>query len=432
MISYCLEKMASLLTMPFTLMALNHKRLFYLLLFSAPLMPMPDAFSIAGIPPTAIIVALILFSILINLPVNGDFYHSFDKLNKIGIFVFLFAMLLFFDFYHVLKGDMAKELPYLMGKIIFIGIALITYLYIDSREEYLKATTLLVFGVIILSILTIISSFLGVEYIGGPRMGPRTYGITMPFNKACGIPMSYGEYGIITMFALPIFLTEITRKMKILGDIKNSYIFLIILLWAIFITQSRSTWLATVITLMVFYVFMSEGKLMLRLFTIAILGLLFIIFFNEVRPIFHALAGKGVYLHNIIGRIESYFYALSIMKDNTLFGYGHSKYQLMHAIYTHFKGITCLHNNFLHQLVSCGILGFLPYIAMYILVICGLIQNVFGIMDHTLRILNVCLLSSIAGSMVELNFYRGYFSEVLAIEIGLALVLTRNRFAVSE
>ena len=39
------------------------------------------------------------------------------------------------------------------------------------------------------------------------------------------------------------------------------------------------------------------------------------------------------------------------------------------------------------------------------------------------KILHVCLFSSLVGSLVELNFYPGFFSEILAVEIGLALVL---------
>jgi O-antigen ligase len=371
--SHYLARLTSIFSMPAILLAWRQKPWFYVFLFVSPIMPMPEALSIGGIPPIAIIVALLVFSMVINLSVDRNLSNSVRKLGKIGIFLFLYSLVLFSDIYWLIMAtNRPAELPFLLGRFIFISIMIITYLNVDSEEEYVKCLRLVSYGVAVLSTLTIISSLFHVG-IGFVRPA-RTYGITMPFDKAIGVPMSGGEFSIICIFALALFLSDTLGKTTLFKSRRISILFLLILLLAIVISQSRNAWLSTAVTLSLFSGLTLRAKRMTLLLMISLIIVIASLFSSEVMSIATMLQGEGIYSKNVMRRLDSFIYAVNIMRSNLALGYGHTYFQEMWARYSG-AGEIVLHNNFLYQLVSGGLICFLPYLSIFAITIYLLRMN---------------------------------------------------------
>ena len=83
-----------------------------------------------------------------------------------------------------------------------------------------------------------------------------------------------------------------------------------------------------------------------------------------------------------------------------------------------------IHNYFIYQLVSRGIFGFLPSVLTFLILILALIEMIY-FAESQIRLISTCLLASLIGGIIELNFYRGFFPELLAIEYGIVFGLYR-------
>jgi O-antigen ligase len=81
-----------------------------------------------------------------------------------------------------------------------------------------------------------------------------------------------------------------------------------------------------------------------------------------------------------------------------------------------------IHNGYLEQLASTGLLGFIPFMGLLFLSFLVLLR-----LSHTgsseWRLLALCLAGSFLANMSVLLAYKGFFSETFAIEYGLMLSL---------
>ena len=68
------------------------------------------------------------------------------------------------------------------------------------------------------------------------------YGVKIPFFKNTGVPRSYGEYGILMSMAWAYWLVNFDRLAHHLRAVSG-----ILLVAAIFVSQSRSTYLAVLV-----------------------------------------------------------------------------------------------------------------------------------------------------------------------------------------
>jgi hypothetical protein len=213
----------------------------------------------------------------------------------------------------------------------------------------------------------------------------------IPFDRTLGVKMGYGGYGMFTLAALPYFISKQNEEFR-LAEIVGV---LVIMFSTLFITQSRSSWIA-----MAFGISMSAAFILLQQYSLRKLASFLTLCSPALLLSIYVMSLTVVNINrrSVEQRVTQYRFAISHMMDYPVFGsgsWGEKFHQLNHLI----------HNPFLRIGTTAG------SVALFLLLFVFLIS--------TLR--SVRLLSS---NLILSNTAFGIMS-------GLFVILVESQFAPS-
>jgi O-antigen ligase len=320
------------------------------------------------------------------------------------------------------------ELRHVIGRLVFFIFILTTHFVVNNQIKYIRVLRLLLVTVSILAMFTIICAIFNVNPFGAhASRNPRVFwSITMPTYRAIGIPMSYGEYGLIINSVLPLFIISLMRNNFIVRRF-SAMAGIIILFLALMITQSRNSWLATLIVIIFLIIFIIcrrsnpylKGATIFWGISTVIIVMVFLS--NAFLFVYEGFA-LGKHASTFVNRLNTNTVAYEVFLEHWLFGAGHNK--VSEQIENQLGLNVVIHNGYLDQLASTGIFGFLPFILLLFLSFSILIK--ISLTGSTFwRPYALCLAASFAANMSVLLAYKGFFSETFAIEYGLMLSLLK-------
>jgi len=244
----------------------------------------------------------------------------------------------------------------------------------------------------------------------------------MIFRRTTGLDMSYGAYGILINSVLPILLVSYWRK-DFWVRRSRALMGIFLLLFALFVTQSRNSWLATFMVLCFFFAVLAFRSPDIFMKIIVVFGLAFgavITVFFLADYLFYIFKGFALEKHasTFYRRLEADRLAVGLFLGHPLFGVGHEA--ITEEIYKHLGWEVMIHNAYLDQLTSTGVFGFIPFLALLALSFFGLMQIARKGAAYW-RPYALCLAASLVANMMCLMAYKGFFSATYAIEYGLML-----------
>jgi hypothetical protein len=293
--------------------------LYYFFVLVNPFLPMS---MLMVVPLQVFFGGLFLFWLLFRLQVGGRRPHY--PLQH--LFYVLFAWVLLADLINLGRLGTWQELRHLAGRLTFLVFILTTYAVVRDPQRYLRVLRLLMVSVLTLAFFTIVCALFKINPLGAHvSLNPRVFwGAAMPFERHIGVPMSYGEYGLVINSVLPLFWVSVWQKNFLL---KRSWALLglAVLLLAVFITQSRNSWLATflVMTFLTGIMILRPANVFLKGIAVllGLLGLLVAVGWlaNELHYVFTGFA-EGRQIHSFERRLEVDSLAYTLFLNNWFFG----------------------------------------------------------------------------------------------------------------
>lgn len=373
---------------------------FAVFIFFAIAYPMPTQSKLGYLSP--LIVGLLGCFLILNLARLQTVFYWNTYVFKILI---VFLLLIISDHLCGLFFNPTQQLLYLGARVATIVIFLAGLSFFPSFLNLTRIIKIYIWSIIILSLLTIAE---GVSFIkfGARIIPPRTFfGVTIPFNKAVGFNMSDGEFGIMVAPAFLYLLIQFFSKSGFKPLIGRTLMIITIGL-ALFISQSRSTWLGLVLSIgAVIFMFPKKKNRKLLLFCAVVLGIVLLLT-NIFSFILKGFTGEGTYKKNVFARLNAYLLGWDYFKRNPLVGVGHGN-----ATYMVFSRNILIHNQIIDQLASAGILGAIPLLALYIIFFRTALRLYRDAKDNEIRVLTIWITASMVHAFTELMLYRGFYSE---------------------
>ena len=239
--------------------------------------------------------------------------------------------------------------------------------------------------------------------------------------------MSYGEVGMLSSFALSCGLAGILFAKKAattIGQKVLPFLVTILTLVAIFLTQSRSIWLASIITIFVLLTVsilrLKRKKLSVSVlfFVGSIIVVLIIANMDNLLAILDTLTGEGRNRQNVMNRLYNFSFGFNELLLHPL-GHGNGYATSILGNTIRLGEPTVIHNYFAHNIVAQGLIGLMPLLLFTVMFfrLFKIILSHDDIYYHNASKLLGCL----TGSFITLNFYKGTFPEILYIIFGLTL-----------
>lgn len=279
--------------------------------------------------------------------------------------------------------------------VTYIGVLLLStvlLLYVDSISDAKRVLRAAFLSAVVVSILTIVHSITypaGLPF-GRDYLGQRTVaGVTVPFQRTIWLPTSYSGFGMMLMIGTPYYLyIALKKRSKIILFGVSSILF------AVLISQSRSTWAATVLALFIVisgYIIKERGE------KANITYLLSVIF----PTILLLPAGLNVLISiradTFFSRIKQYQAALDIMQSNPLVGEGLNNVEQSYA--------GSIHSEFFRLGAEAGVVAFLLFITIWTIPILSVSKGIFS--SSSGYALKIGVLASIIAMIIESNMAPG-------------------------
>jgi len=397
--------------------------LFAAFLFLAIAYPMPTQSKLGLISPLTVGV-LGLFLLLYFLRFQVILYWNTYVFKMFIAFLFL----LISDLLSGLFFNPIQQLQYLAARAAMVIIFFAGLSFFPSLANLTKIIKVYIWSIIILSLLTIAKGLSLIKF-GTTTSRPRIYfGVTMPFKKAIGFDMSDGEFGLMVAPAFLFLLMQFFPKSG-LKPLKGRTFLTVITGLALFISQSRSTWLGLVLAVLVMIIMQAKGKYRkILVISAVILGIIFLMT-NAYSFIFKGFTGGGVYKRGVTGRIYALQAGFDYFKRSPLIGVGHGNatYKIPDLNRT-----LVIHNQIIDQLASAGILGVVPLLALYIIFFRTALRVYRDAKDSKLQAFTIWITASMVHVLTELMLYRGFYSEHLPWYFALLGILYSIQYGYKE
>jgi O-antigen ligase len=368
---------------------------------------------------------VIMFSVILLARVAINEGEYWDNARFLYIYVFLWLIIA-----HIVNalrfGLGFGELRLLFGRISFGVITFTTYYLVRNLHDYCKILRIFCYSVLVFSVIIVLASLLNIDPFGVMTKNPRVYwGKSMIFNKTTFLVISDGELGIIFVSAIPILIYSINRSVKLLST-RFAAFSMGLILFATFITQSRNVWLTVTTTLVALFSLQMAKispkylKACVVLTVVSCTVVVTFLFRDVLVLVIEGFTGTGVLRENVFNRFEFYIIGLRLFLNNMVLGVGSSN--IMHYTGIHRTKEVVLHNAFVDQMAGTGLVGFIPFLLLFLLAFFQLFKALRS-SDTDIAMYARLLLASMAGSFCALQFYRGFFPETLAVELGLVMAL---------
>lgn len=393
--------------------------LYYFFVLTHPFFPSPK-FSV--VPPEAILAVIFSAYLICRLP----FHRIRQSYPAQNIFIYLFLWLWIADIASLVRTHTFDELRHVLGRMIFFIFIIMTYYTVTTPEKFLKVFRYLMWAVLILAGFTTFCAFTNFDPFGLMPKNPRAFwGISTGVRRTQGVPMSYGEYGLILNSILPVFILSFTNRGFFISSRRWIIAGFCVLILGLFVSQSRNAWMATFFVFSFFAVYhiskspnpALKGLIITAVSTFSVI--IFIILSDYFTFLFQGFV-ISPQSNSFYNRLLSDRIAFSLFLDHPLMGVGH---QAITKAIASARGIdVVVHNGYMDQLAATGLFGFIPYILILLLTIRTLLH--MGLSGPApWRFWAICLAASLIADTSLLLGYKGFFSETFAIEYGLTLSL---------
>jgi O-antigen ligase len=341
--------------------------------------------------------------------------------ERLFILISCFVVLVLLDLVNGVQFEALLEFNYAFGRItsLLVILLILTYLQANGDKAVGVVTQVVLFSAFVISVMIILEGFGVISYGFYSEEGRHLFGTRMPFRKATGVPLSDGKLGTLLIPAFTMLVvTGLTQHfLKPLWR----WLFLLVIGFAIIIMQSRSGWLGLFMGLGFLSAYHVAKSRYLAFYLLGItLGLAALFFSSLGELILGGFVGEGVQARTVEGRFLGAEQALDASGVSFLFGQGHGNVFIENEIgKTHI-----IHNLFLDQLASNGIVGLLVLLFVYGFFLWLIVSSLWKNSSHPVILwLVTCWLSV----FVEQNLYRGFYNEYISIYMALALFVA-SRF----
>ena len=401
------------------------RKTFLLFVFSIPLGEIFIDTGIISISAPNVLMLIIVFALFIRFIISSPDLSlpQIIKINLIALFFFIFSYLV---------ADLhAKDVIYaLNNSTIIIGFALsfvFPLILIRSLDEYRKVFIFQVISALLLAILSILASF---------GYGPVQYGgiFTPRFASANRVIMgkyatqafmaSRGGYGCWLESAISILAVSIFCKRKFFFKNKFPVILIFpIMLLAVIIPTSRSTWLATSLALIVilyFTLFVLKKQHYFSLTVTPLFISLLVILVFWPPDMVKSLIWK-IYEMNpsgVEGRFLEAQEGFRVGIRNLLFGLGAGGYSAYVQPFSKVIPGMCIHNVFAATFADGGILGFISLVIIWIISFYICLQIIMKPKNEVIRLFAISMFATLIAIFTETNFYGGG-DKIMWLMLGL-------------
>jgi len=155
---------------------------------------------------------------------------------------------------------------------------------------------------------------------------------------------------------------------------------------------------------------------------LAVITLSAFLLHDVISEFINGFVSSGVYRENVFNRLMSFRIGMELFLNNSLLGVGNSNIEKFTSVLHKHNIEIVMHNAFIDQLAGTGLAGFVPFLLIFIAAFFQLLK-ISRSENAQISIYGRLLLSSFIGSMCALQFYRGFFSEMLAVDLGLVMSL---------
>jgi len=185
------------------------------------------------------------------------------------------------------------------------------------------------------------------------------------FNLKLRIPSLWENFNIVSAYFMILFLLNLTFLIN-----RNTFqkkiiytISLVIILFGMFLTQTRGVWLATVLAIVFF--FFKKPKVIVP--AVFVLGTLVLLFFNVINDRLLSVKNFGNDVSSL-GRLQAWLSSIILIKNNFLIGYGFDSYlSLRDSVFGfYFVELPHSHNTYLRMILESGFIGFAIYFSFMI------------------------------------------------------------------
>jgi O-antigen ligase len=348
------------------------------------------------------------------------------KRSQLSIIVLLSLFLIWYILSSVTAEFPVRHLSLAKTVALVLVVTVAGCIGISSQRRLHKIILTLVGLTVVIGSLTILHVItplpFGMDFSPGRSIGP--------IYRTFGVRMKYATYGIMASIALPyLVITSIepgifSPKEWESSIRRGSFAGLLVIVGAIVIGQSRSTYISLMIIigtlsflLPVFVIqkkrplhyviqFAAPAILFAGVFTIITILIASVSF--DVFDVEMVISNIG----SIQARFEQYMLAVQAMINQPLFGVGARYIWAINSNHT-------VHNLWLLVGTWSGIPGFVIWILIFCILSIALFRRVLT-SDRRLQTLQLVLLTSLLGTTVELAFWIG-FRDILAVFLAITV-----------
>ncbi|OYR54183.1 hypothetical protein DJ70_14580 [Halorubrum halodurans] len=308
----------------------------------------------------------------------------------------------------VQQGSLRRLVTY----IGYLLVAIILFLNIKSISDAERVLRAAFLSAVAISVLTVIHSLtypVGLPF-GQAYLGQRTVvGLTIPFQRTLGLPnISYGGFGMMLMIATPYYLYKGIKNRS-----KGILLAVLVVAFAIMISQSRSTWAATSVAIFIIittYILKRYNRKVKIAYVFGILTPALTLLPSIVEALISIRSGS------LSSRIEQYQVALNLLQSNPLTGVGLNNISQYYSEYI-------IHSGFLRIGAESGIITLLLVTLIWIIPSLFTIKGIFSSSGHTM--IRTGVIAGIAAMAIEANISPGFSKApwiLLATGLGIYFV----------
>ena len=320
---------------------------------------------------TPVIFFLWVFAVVMGLVKLG----LNSKLPYLLIITLLFMFSLAGDF----LGGPASIMNELGQLLKWFAYLLLPILCIQNERQFELASKVVVLSTVIVCCSAILDS-LGIFSLSFLDVADRSGDIRLELSKgnksaigalkrSAGLVGEFGTMALLVAFTISTIFFANKEKLAELG-FKSSKFWSILIAFSLLLgaiaAQSRnvviSSFIVVLMSVCLSFILEKKGsKAVIALLLFAFLGFVVtvIVIYNSVL-IYNAVLGEGSMKASGDARIDQYAWAFELVKDSLFFGVDAAK-KAMNA-----EEIAAIHNLWLYQLVSNGVIGLIPLLILFI------------------------------------------------------------------
>jgi O-antigen ligase len=368
------------------------------------------------IPPLAFVVPLWALAVALTWKAGWD-------LRLPRFLTFLLAIWAYGALASLVQFPLGLKL--VIGRFVFIALIFMAFSVLRTRHDVRRFEAVFLAAMAVVALLTLVQAFGLVHLPFGDRIRGRQMFSFLP-ARTLGVPMSYGEHGILLSMGFAILFARLfgrtghrQRGRIVLWGVLGMY------LLALLISQSRGSLVGfAVMVTMYAVVGRVTGVLDARGRMVAFAGVVAMLW--AVAVVDWSLVLQDVVSVNsqtVDQRGRQMEFALQLLRESPLLGVGYGGFFIR---YSAAGGSEALHNAFLHEYVSAGIVVGTVYVGLFLWTGWALLRTASNArVPLGVRTYAVALLSAFGFAVAQLNVFQGFYVEILAVMFALAARLSR-------